>query len=353
MVEALDPRAPEAVARDVTGLMQSVKDGPAELSERTRRALGNGGRLPIDFARGTLIGLGVMVASGCAVAVPAVRLEPSLPRVAAQAVPVCRLDAEVQHRGLWAGIEGFSFEPWHQVIGSVVVKHPRGVLVIDPAFGEDISTDLRQAPLWFRLVMGDSRGKAPLVKLLDEAGIDPRSVKWAALTHVHWDHAGGLRDLPHASIRLSQAETDFVRTLKGHLDHGAIPRHFDVAAVRFAPFAFDEGPRDGFDTSHDLFGDGSVVAVPLPGHTPGSTGYLVEGELGQRFFFIGDAAWALEGVKQPKNRFRLASLAVDADRVQTAQTLGRLHALLKARPDIQVVPAHDLDAMKGVPACVK
>lgn len=289
---------------------------------------------------------------GCAVGVPVVRVDPSTPR-AAPALEVCRLDGEVQHRGLWAAIEGFPATPWHQVIGSVVVKHPRGVLVLDPAFGEEVGDDLRQAPLWFRLVMGSGHGKTPLVRLLDDAGIDARTVRWLALTHLHWDHAGALRDLPLATIRLSQAEHDAVRTLKGHLDRGAIPRHFDVAPVRFAPFAFDEGPRDGFEASHDLFGDGSVVAFPLPGHTPGSTGYLVEGKNGQRYLFIGDAAWALEGVKRPVNKFRLASLAVDGDRARTAETLGRLHALLEARPDIHIIPAHDLDAMSAVPPCVR
>lgn len=300
--------------------------------------------------QGTGWSLLFLALSGCAVAIPVVRLEPTS-ALPARALEVCRLDGEVQNRKQWASIEGFSFEPWHAVIGSVVVKHPRGVLVIDPAFGEEIEGDLRQAPLWFRLVMGGAEGKVPLVKLLATAGLDPRSVRWVALTHMHWDHAGALRDLPRTAVWLSQSEWSFVKTLKGHLDRGAIPRHFEIATARFAPFAFDEGPRDGFEASHDLFGDGSVIAVPLPGHTPGSTGYLVEGTGGKRWLFIGDAAWNLEGVKRPVGKFGLASLAVDGDRVQTAQTLGLLHALYESRPDIRIVPAHDLDAMSSVPVC--
>jgi len=292
----------------------------------------------------------VFVLSGCSAAVPVVRVEPSVPSTAATKLEVCRLDSEVHHRGLWAAIDDVSFEPWHQVIGSIVVKHERGLLIIDPAFGEEIAADLRQAPLWFRLVMGGGHGKTPLVKLMDAAGLDPRAVRWVALTHAHWDHAGALRDLPRTAIWLSAEEWTFVKSLKGHLDRGAIPRHFEIAAVRFAPFEFDEGPRDGFDRSHDLFGDGSVVAVPLPGHTPGSTGYLVQG-LKDRWLFIGDAAWHLEGVKRPSSKMALAAAAVDGDSEQTAQTLGLLHALHEARPDIQIVPAHDLDAVASVPVC--
>jgi N-acyl homoserine lactone hydrolase len=289
--------------------------------------------------------------SGCAVNVPVVRVRPSTPQSALE-VEVCRLDAEIHHRRLWAAIDTLSLTRWDQVIGSFVVKHPRGVLIIDPAFGEEVGTDLRQSPLWFRLVMGDRHGKPPLLGLMTAAGIEPRTVRWVALTHAHWDHAGGLRDLPLTSVWLSQEEWSFVRTLEGHLDRGAIPRQFEIAPGRFAPFAFDEGPRDGFDRSHDLFGDGSVVAFPLPGHTPGSTGYLVQGKGGQRWLFIGDAAWHLEGVKRPITKNAIVTQLVDGDRTQTAQTLGLLHALRESRPDIQIVPAHDLDAMQSIPPCV-
>ncbi len=53
----------------------------------------------------------------------------------------------------------------------------------------------------------------------------------------------------------------------------------------------------GFDESLDLFGDGRLVLVPLPGHTPGSVGLFVTLDSGRRLFFSGDTSWRLEASK--------------------------------------------------------
>jgi N-acyl homoserine lactone hydrolase len=291
-----------------------------------------------------------LVASSCAGVVPAVTLSsPGSPPSPVE-LEVCRLDGEIQERSQWAAIDSLSFEPWHQAISSLVIQHPRGVLVIDPAFGRQIGSDLRQAPLWFRLAFGGPASKRPIITLLEEAGIAPTSVRWVALTHAHWDHAGGLRDLPISRVFLSQAEWDQVQTFSGRVDRGAITRHFEIAAWRFTPFALDGGARDGFESSHDLFGDGSVVALPLPGHTPGSVGYLIQGK-GHRWLYIGDASWTMEGITRPARKMLIASLTVDLDREKAAQTLGLLHAVQQSRPDITVVPSHDLSMLETIPRC--
>ncbi len=289
---------------------------------------------------------------GCAVLIPEVRVSSAPPPGPGRPVEICRVDAEVHDRPLFTAVDRLSLANWRQVIGSVVVKHPRGVLIIDPAFGGQIAADLRQSPLWFRLVMGDAQHKVALTTLLEGAGIEDHDVRWLALTHAHWDHASGLRDLPWTKVLLSRAENEVVKTLKGHLDRGAIPRHFEIDPGRLTPFDFDGPPTDGFDRSHDLFGDGSVVAVPLPGHTPGSTGYLLQGPNGRRWLLIGDAAWSSVGVSAPVSKNRLLAF-LDGDPAQTAQTLGLLHAIQLASPQLTIIPAHDLEAMETIPRCAR
>ncbi len=292
--------------------------------------------------------------SACSVAVPSVRSDATpASSAAAQGVELCRIDSEVNDRPLLFGADQFSFESWKQVIGSVVIRHPQGIVVIDPAFGRDLKRDLWQAPLWFRLVFGRSDGRPALATQLAEVGIEPAEVRFAAITHGHWDHFGAVRDLPQAMVMISATELLHVRGLSGHLEYGTIPRQFDISPLRFAPYSFDGPARDGFESSHDLFGDGSIIALPLPGHTPGSAAYLVTGPAGKRWLFVGDAAWSLEAIKRSLGKQPFASMIVDLDRELAAKQVGFLHDFMEKRPEISVVPAHDLRAMESVPLCVK
>ena len=73
-----------------------------------------------------------------------------------------------------------------------------------------------------------------------------------------------------------------------------LPSQF-AHAIRWVPFQFAAQPFMGFEYSHDLFGDGSLVLVPMQGHTPGSVGLFLTLDDGRRFFFTGDTSWRLEG----------------------------------------------------------
>jgi glyoxylase-like metal-dependent hydrolase (beta-lactamase superfamily II) len=234
----------------------------------------------------------------------------------------------------------------------VVVKRPDGMLIIDPAFGESIGDDLANAGLMWKLLFGSGQGKTPVVQSMDQAKLDPYLVKWIALTHAHWDHTGGIRDLTRAKIFLSRAEQKAYWNLKGYFVKGAMPHHLRVPEGRYAPYDFDGPPVLGFPASKDLFGDGSVIAVPTPGHTPGSASYLVRGDDGKAWLFVGDAAWTVEGIKRPAHKNPLVVALLDDDAQQLSETLSQLHAISE-KGEVTVVPAHDLAAFGLIPECGK
>src|SRR3954470_16870330 len=99
---------------------------------------------------------------GCAPIIPRLTVPARVPISPVAEIEVCQFVSEHQVRPLFMGVSGFSFAPWNQVIGSVVVKHPNGLTVIDPAFGYEVGRDVKDAPFFIRAsVMGTQHGKSP------------------------------------------------------------------------------------------------------------------------------------------------------------------------------------------------
>lgn len=112
------------------------------------------------------------------------------------------------------------------------------------------------------------------------------------LTHLHLDHILGLPDVPRGTPLYTGPGEAEARALLNlfvqHVSDRALEGHAALAEWRFEP-----EPGGGFDGSLDVFGDGSVWALHVPGHTPGSTAFVVRTPEGP-VLFTGDAchtAW--------------------------------------------------------------
>jgi glyoxylase-like metal-dependent hydrolase (beta-lactamase superfamily II) len=160
------------------------------------------------------------------------------------------------------------------------------------------------------------------------------TVDFALPTHLHWDHICGLLDMPAVPLRLHRAELEWANT-------GRIAPVGGVrSALRNRPittFELDGPPVATFERSHDLFGDGSVLLVDLPGHTPGSIGILAHTASGP-VLLAGDAAWHQLQIEHLRQRPSYPGVLVDEDRDEAFRTLHRLHAI---RGQMRIVPTHD------------
>lgn len=294
--------------------------------------------------------LSVLLLAGCA---PAITVPPASTVAKtdrrAREVELCVLVQETDTRPRFQGVAELSAEKWEYAIASIAVKHPTaGLLIIDPAFGRSIGDDLRRGGPLMMAVMGDERSKRPLVDVMEAAGLSPADAKYAVITHGHWDHTGALGDLPNAKVLVARSELEWLKPFTRFFDGGAMPHHFKRAKDQLWAFDFTGPAVDGFEHSFDLFGDGSVVAVPLPGHTPGSTGFLVRGKEGRTYLFSGDTTWTYRGVELPAHK---AVRAFDSDLEELSSSIGRLKAIESNRPDVKVIPAHDGAALTQLPSC--
>ena len=255
----------------------------------------------------------------------------SLPEVALSVIEC----GKMKSRQSFVFLGGSWSEDYYSGMAAVLIHHPKATLLFDTGFGANVDEHFKNAPRLMRaLTTYDKEMNA--ARQLQDFGISPNEINSIILSHWHWDHVSGAEDFPGVDVMLSKTEEDYIQTLPaGELISQMRGR------LKLRSFDFTSGAYENFDRSYDMFADGSLVLVPLPGHTPGSTGLFVNLRSGKRFFFIGDLTWAIEGVRLPAERPWISRKLVDLDEEQVRRSIIKVHQLHERRPDLIIVPAHD------------
>ncbi|CAN5851825.1 hypothetical protein BH11GEM2_BH11GEM2_23980 [soil metagenome] len=179
-------------------------------------------------------------------------------------------------------------------VNMFVLEHPEGLCLID-AGQTAAAAKPGYFPSWypfFRLSRFELQSRDEAGAQLAAAGLDVKRVRWVVLTHMHTDHVGGIEAFRNAEVVVARAEWEAAQGLRGRL-RGYLPQRWprDVHP-RIADFT---GPGIGpFEASYDVAGDGRMLLVPLPGHSPGHAALLVRVSTTRTFLFAGDAALRAE-----------------------------------------------------------
>jgi len=170
------------------------------------------------------------------------------------------------------------------------------------------------------------------------AGYTAEEIDIVLVTHLHSDHVGGLttqegkRVFPNADVYVAKAESDFWLSpeIAAKAPKDAQP-FFPSAQAIAAPY-IKAGKWHTFNGSEPIV-DGMQI-VPLPGHTPGHSGYQFSSE-GQKILFWGDIVHALR-VQLPHPE---VTAIFDIDQTAAAATRNQLLPKL-AREDVLVAGPH-------------
>lgn len=234
-------------------------------------------------------------------------------------------------------------------INAYVIEHRDGLILfdtgMDPAIVSDpdyISSPIGRFLLRriFRLHIGPDDALDNQLAALDYSASD---VAKAVISHLHFDHIGGIADVPQAELLVSRDEW---QQLSGpHPERDWVLRdHIELPCARWRPIDFaptSDPLLEPFGGSYDVMGDGSMMLLPTPGHTPGSLSMLVRSTDLPPMLLVGDLTYELDLLMNDQVP-GLGNVA------QLRSSFAKVRALKAALPDLMILPSHDPSAASNL-----
>ena len=195
-------------------------------------------------------------------------------------------------------------EDWIWLPVSVyLIEHPQGLILVDTGWHRDMSPKgvydkaAQIKSLGSRVLYNVNQGQIPLGEAVDEQleamGIKPADLDYVLLTHLDCDHANGLRAVKDAKhIIVAQEELDCARK------NGLIrykKKWWEGVDLQTIEWNGTEGPAG---KSFDLFGDGSVKMINIPGHCDGLCAVKITREDGKFVLLFSDGGYATKSWKE-------------------------------------------------------
>jgi|APTNR8051073442_1049403.scaffolds.fasta_scaffold00298_25 glyoxylase-like metal-dependent hydrolase (beta-lactamase superfamily II) len=265
--------------------------------------------------------------------------------------------------------DGGSASPFARLVcHCLLIESDAGLILVDTGFGtRDVARPRgRLSPFFLALNNIQLRPEETALAQVRRLGFDPLDVRHIVISHLDFDHAGGIEDFPHAAIHLLADEADAASHRRGGMmgSRRYRPQQWDeVEAWRcYRP---GEGERwFGFEAVRDLDGlPPEVLLIPLMGHTWGHSGVAIrettDGSGGGWLFYAADAYFYRGEIGSHRYHcppgLRAYQTMMEVDRTARLTNQARLRRLSLAHEgEVRIFCAHDaveFDILAGQATC--
>ncbi|WP_263262522.1 MBL fold metallo-hydrolase [Pseudomonas sp. RIT-PI-S] len=258
----------------------------------------------------------------------------------------CRhLECMADRGGRWAST------PFPALCG--LIRHPdAGWILYDTGYSEHLFHATQAFPerLYRTAVPVQLPAQEPMHRQIKALGISPGDIRTVIISHFHGDHIAGLKDFPEADFIALGADHQHIERLRGHRWRATLGGHLPAllpadfsARLRVAdpckhiPLPAWMAP---FEYGLDLLGDGSLLGVPLPGHSEGQLGLFIPDAQGRPAFLVADACWSAPACRAGRLPASLAMWFSTHHAGQYRQTYQHVGAVLRREPAVAVLPSH-------------
>lgn len=207
-----------------------------------------------------------------------------------------------------------------------VIRHPKGVLLWDTGLGDALADKPDGTDMGAGIMYVDHK----LPDQLKEIGLTPADITYLTFSHTHFDHTGNANEFPDSTWILNKAELAWAESKPGPF----------VNLDSFS--AYKTAKKQMIDGDYDVFGDGSVLILKTPGHTPGHQSLEVRLRKSGVVILSGDL-WHL----RDNYRFRRVP-PFNVERADTLASIDRVSTILKNTKG-RLVVQHDPNDFKALP----
>ena len=234
-------------------------------------------------------------------------------------------------------------EDWIWLPVSVyLIEHPKGLILVDTGWHRDMSPEgvydkaAQIKSLGSRVLYNVNQGQIPLGEAVDEQleamGIKPADLDYVLLTHLDCDHANGLRAVKDAKhIIVAQEELDCARK-NGFIRYKK--KWWEGVDLQTIEWNGTEGPAQ---KSFDLFGDGSIKMINIPGHCDGLCAVKITREDGRYVLLFSDGGYATKSWKE------MITSGVSLDKEMQRKSLQWIREQSMDANCIESLATHDTD----------
>jgi len=309
---------------------------------------------PRDLASGTDAWiLGKIPMPDSRTTTPGATHDPDCPIASVRVLSCGRAEQHEEHRygsklpQLWWVLFGRSWVPLP--LQSFLIDHRDGLVLFDTGIDPAIMSDrgyIRQAigrfllPRIFRLHVTETDR---IDHVLNDAGVAAGDIQIAVISHLHFDHVGGIAQIPQADLLVSDREWAILS--EPHPEHEWILReHIEIPSAKWLQISFeptDDPLLEGFEGIHDVAGDGSMILLPTPGHTAGSMSMLIRQEGWDPILLVGDLTYEAALLEQD-------IVPGTGDREVLLASFAKVHWLKEKLPGLAIVASHDSAASDAV-----
>lgn len=240
-------------------------------------------------------------------------------------------DLSVSDFGVFSDSHRYDGKPYRLVDSCYLIRHGSDYLLWDTGLPGELEGKSSVDGVFTVSV------KERLTRQLARIGVKPGQIDFVGISHNHFDHIGQAADFPGATLLIGAPDLEALRTQP--------PERRD----RVKPWVDGGSKAQPVKRDHDVFGDGSVVMLGMPGHTDGHHSLLVRLKQTGPVLLTGDQFHASESFE--KNEVP----SFNSNRADTLASSDRFRAIaanLKAKVVIQHEPA-DVAKLPAFPASAR